>query len=180
MSLDFSALVGETGLSDVRELGVGDNMTRGPVHFDLRATTSASNDRSENETLGCDLSCRQALFVGTVLELCWAFNGDNGWGTETEWGWLRSPRYPSRASRDAASTVGASSALQGQSTQGVMLIAASEMAVQNALPNESSAQAIQLAGSPEQLTGAELGRVDTGKTVFKLGTTGRRRSGTAG
>jgi len=166
-TVDFSALAGETTLSG----GSGDNIMRGPVHFDLRATTSASNDKSENETLGWDLSSRQALFVGIVSR------PDDECGTETEWG---SPQYSSRISRVVTSAAGVSSVLQEQSAQGVMLAVASEIAAQNALPNESSAQAIQLAGSPEQLTGAGLGRVDMGKTVFRFDTADRRRSGTGG
>jgi hypothetical protein len=50
----------------VNEPGGGEMTTVGPVHFDLRATTSASRVKSANDTFGCDFNCRQASLVGIV------------------------------------------------------------------------------------------------------------------
>ena len=52
--------------SGVADPSAGEMITVGPVHFDLRATTSASKERSANVTFGWDLSWRQASFVGIV------------------------------------------------------------------------------------------------------------------
>lgn len=55
-------------LSGVTAPGAGLISTRGPVHLDRRATTSARSARSANATLGCDLSCRHASSHGIVSE----------------------------------------------------------------------------------------------------------------
>jgi hypothetical protein len=57
------------------------------------------------------------------------------------------------------------------------------MAVQKALPNASSAHAVQFAGSPEQLAGRVLCGVEGGavrKIGFTLNGSGLRRRGTGG
>lgn len=74
--------------------------------------------------------------------------------------------------------------LQGQSSHIGMVAADSPMAAQNAFPNESSAQARQLVGSPEHvaegLNEEDCRGGETGNTELKFDVTVRRRRGTAG
>jgi hypothetical protein len=156
MSAGSSTSISMRGLAErsgVIEPGGGEIMTRGPVHFDRRATTSASRAKSANETLGWDFSWRQASFVGMVCNL--SSMSVEGVVIST------TPSEP---------LCGASSLLQhslsrppGQSLQGVELPTMSPIATQNARPKESPEHAEQLSGSPEHLAAQELGGAATGK-----------------
>jgi len=57
-------MLGDTPRSGVIDPGAGEISTRGPVHFDRRATTSARSSRSANEAFGWDLICRHASSHG--------------------------------------------------------------------------------------------------------------------
>jgi hypothetical protein len=138
--------------------------TVGPVHFDLRATTSASSVRSAKDTFGCDFSCRQASLVGIV-------------SVGLPPAWDRFKCNPSVVCLEP----------RGQSTHGPPAAKDSPTAVQNACPNTSSAHAKQFDGSPEQ--SAEFVRVTcegfpergtTGNNDLRGRTFGRRRRGTGG
>lgn len=59
---------GELTRSGVTAPSAGEITTRGPVHLDRRATTSARSVKSAKATFGWDLSWRQASFVGIVPE----------------------------------------------------------------------------------------------------------------
>jgi hypothetical protein len=141
------------------------------VHFDRRATTSASNDKSAKATFGCDLSCRQASFVGIVAEAPAAGDTPRPCGARSTAS-IQQLLLPPGASRQ-----------HGQPSQGGVAVTDSPIAVQNACPNESSAQAIQLAGSPEHV--AEEAEADewccmgsdTGNTELKVDAMVRRRRG---
>ena len=71
---------------------------------------------------------------------------------------------------------------QGQPSQGGMVATESPMAAQNACPNESSAQAMQLAGSPEHVAedsdAPECCAIKMGNTGVKLDAIALRRRGT--
>lgn len=146
--MDAAAGGGEVLRSGVMEPGAGDITTRGPVHLDRRATTSASKSKSENETFGWDLSCCQAVFVGMVslsegmdedMDICVGGFGRSDLGFER------------RTLEDSG--VQRSSGVHGQSSQDVNAATDLPIAAQNAFPKESSAQARQLLGSPEQFAG---------------------------
>ena len=67
---------GDAPRSGVASPGAGEITTVGPVHFDLRATTSASRFRSANDALGWSLIVFQASFVGivfgsSIVKLAW-------------------------------------------------------------------------------------------------------------
>jgi len=73
---------------------------------------------------------------------------------------------------------------QGQSSHVEVAATDSPIAAQNACPNESSAQAMQLAGSPEHVAEDPIGRddegADIGNTGLKFDIIVRRRRGTGG
>lgn len=139
--------------------------TVGPVHFDLRATTSANKVKSANDTLGCDFNCRQASLVGIVSA-----------GLTSSW--------------DAFEwSLAVHLAPRGQPAHGPLAVNDSQTAAQNACPNTSSAHARQFDGSPEHSAEpAEVAlacegfpeRGTTGKSDLSGLTVGRRRSGTEG
>jgi len=131
--------------------------TRGPVHLDRRATTSARRERSVKATFGWDFSWRQASSVGITSgrdsEACCSVKG-----VEIEAG-PHDP-LPHRLGLPQQARAGAlSSTAQelegfpwpGQFAQGASDATLSPTAVQNAFPKTSSAQAIQFDGSPEQV-----------------------------
>ena len=162
----FPDRTGDDGLSGVSEPSGGEMTTVGPVHFDLRATTSANNVKSAKDTLGCDFNCRQASLVGIVS----AVSTHSSWDA---FGWALSGRLVPR----------------GQPAHGPLAAKDSETAEQNACPNTSSAHARQFDGSPEHSAEpAEVAIVwegfpesgTTGKRDLSGLTAGRRRSGTGG
>ena len=136
--------------------------TVGPVHFDLRATTSANKDKSANDMLGCDFNCRQASLVGIVSAV-----SPRSWEA---FDWALSVHLAPR----------------GHPAHGPPAAKVSQTAAQNACPNTSSAHARQFDGSPEH--SAELAEAaegfpesgTTGKSDLSGLTVGRRRSGTGG
>ena len=155
--------IGEEVLSGVIEPGGGEMTTVGPVHFDLRATTSANSVRSAKDTFGCDFNCRHASLVGMVS----------------------AGLPPSRNALECA--LSAYLVPRGQSAHGPPAAKDSPTAAQNACPNTSSAHARQFDGSPEQptwlvcVTCDELPeRGTTGNNDLRGLTSGRRRRGTGG
>ncbi len=60
---------GDTLRSGVMEPGAGEISTRGPVHLERRATTSARSDRSVNAAFGWFLICRHAASQGMVSDV---------------------------------------------------------------------------------------------------------------
>lgn len=162
-------------------VGGGDRTTRGPVHLDRPATTSARRVKSANSTLGCDFSWRQASLVGIVS------NDDSAAVGTREVDALHGPPphapVPPQQPRPVALPF-----MLGQPEHGADDSTDAPMAVQKALPKTSSAQAAQFDGSPEQLAGlSELGREGSSAiclTTGKMGLVGevvvRRRRGTGG
>ena len=156
----------ETGVEDlsgVIEPGGGEMTTVGPVHFDLRATTSANRVKSAKDTFGCDFNCRQASLVGMV-----SVSLPPSWDrVECGLSVCLMPRGKSRHELSAAND--------------------SPTAAQNACPNTSSAHAKQFDGSPEHSAGLAgvtcegfLERGTTGNNDLRGLTSGRRRRGTGG
>ena len=137
--------------------------TVGPVHFDLRATTSANRVKSAKDTFGCDFNCRQASLVGMV-----SVRVPPSWDrVECELSVCLMPR--------------------GKSRHGLLAANDSPTAAQNACPNTSSAHAKQFDGSPEHSAGLAgvtcegfLERGMTGNNDLRGLTSGRRRRGTGG
>jgi hypothetical protein len=137
--------------------------TVGPVHFDLRATTSANRVKSAKDTFGCDFNCRQASLVGMV-----SVSLPPSWDrVECVLSVCLMPRGKSRHGLSAAND--------------------SPTAAQNACPNTSSAHAKQFDGSPEHSAGLDsvtcegfLERGTTGNNDLRGLTSGRRRRGTGG
>ena len=139
--------------------------TVGPVHFDLRATTSANSVKSAKDTFGCDFNCRQASLVGMVSA-----------GLPPSW-----DRFECELSGSVCLVP------RGKSRHGPPVANDSPTAAQNACPNTSSAHAKQFDGSPEhsaELVGVTcegfLGRGTTGNNDLRGLTSGRRRRGTGG
>lgn len=128
--------------------GDGESVIRGPVHLERRATTSASMSRSVKAILGCDFKRCQASLVG-IVSVFGGMNeetGRDGVGmARGVWGCCKVILC------DDCPTSGMPSDVQGQLSHAAAEI--SEIFSQNALPKESSAQAGQLEGSPEQLAG---------------------------
>ena len=140
--------------------------TVGPVHFDLRATTSANRVKSAKDTFGCDFNCRQASLVGIVSA-----------GLPPFW-----DRFEFECNPSVVCLVP-----RGQSTHGPPAAKDSPTAAQNACPNTSSAHAKQFDGSPEHSAGLDsvtcegfLERGTTGNNDLRGLTSGRRRRGTGG
>lgn len=181
---------GEIPRSGVIDPGAGQISTRGPVHLDRRATTSARRSRSAKVTLGCDLICLHALSHGMVSPSCGL--GGTGVGEldialpggDTEGGRfsctaLQAPAFPQQPFPAAPLHTPAPS--EGQMVQGVVCIATDLFtAAQKALPNASSAHAGQFEGSPVQ-EGGSVGGENTGNTGTATEFVGpRRRRGTGG
>ena len=60
---------GDMSRSGVMEPGAGEISTRGPVHLERRATTSARSDKSVNAAFGWFLICRHAASQGIVSDV---------------------------------------------------------------------------------------------------------------
>lgn len=164
--------------SGVASPKAGEITTVGPVHFDLRATTSASKLRLANEAFGCALILCQASFVGMVSWLRLADKEQPSTGRRGR----QRPGFPQHRRWGVAAL--SSSWLQGQPGHGGCEVTDCRIAVQNAFPNVSSAQAAQLDGSPVHVTLVEVRGCedDKGKMVFVRGPVVPcfRRSGMAG
>lgn len=164
-----------TGVSMCSDAGGGERTIRGPVHLDRRATTSASMSRSVKAMLGWDFRRCHASFVGIVSASVRVKDemGREGVGmARGEWGC-------NAMFCDDGPTFGTLAGSHGQLSHG----GRDEIFSQNALPNESSAQAGQLDGSPEQLAGVGVGWEggETWNMVFIcVVPLVRRRSGTGG
>lgn len=138
--------------------GSGDKMTRGPVHVERRATTSASMARSANTMLGCDFNCAQALLheMVSLLELDrWPGDGAADWGSAREAlpDVARPDEGPAPAHAEEVPhpphplTKLDIDPLLGQLAHGLTEF---PRAAQKAFPNGSSAHARQFDGSPVQ------------------------------
>lgn len=138
-------------------------MIWGPRHLERLATTSARRARSAKSTLGCALICCQALFVGIKLD-------DVGSGSSISTGFVDVGQPEQLDSFLQAMTDESTWVWDGQQSQVTRLALELLMAVQNALPKSSSAQAAQLAGSPVHVASALRsgwgGNVVTGKIEF--------------
>ena len=181
---------GEIPRSGVIEPGAGQISTRGPVHLDRRATTSARRSRSAKVTLGCDLICLHAASHGIVSpsdgpgsigagELDVALPGGDTEGERFSCTLLQAPVFPQQPFPAAPLHTAAPSErqmVQGEACSATDLFTAA----QKAFPNASSAQAGQFDGSPVQEGGSE-GGVNTGNTGVAADVAGpRRRRGTGG
>jgi hypothetical protein len=171
--------------SGVMDPGAGEMTTRGPVHLERLATTSANRRRSAKAALGCALICCHASLQGIVSTLVEA-----GCGTGAVIFFAPQLLAEERlgqelqASRQQLPDPGPIVLFPnlGQFAQGSDDTAIIDWptAMQNALPNASSAQAKQLDGSPEHVgpRPSSAGAARTAKIALLLLELGRRRRGT--
>ena len=155
------------------------------MHFDRRATTSASNSKSANVAFGCDLICFQASLHGIVsCEITVVLSSTPGEDELTADGEIvLSPPHATGLPQQPEPAA-CSPHRPGQFPQGVVEATDLLIAAQKAFPNGSSAQAKQFDGSPEH--DASMRRVRSrgaaviGNIEFTVVVVVRRRSGTAG
>ena len=180
---------GERPRSGVIAPGAGVISTRGPVHFERRATTSASRERSAKAAFGCDLICRQAASQGIVSVVlsgsdmrredvsCAEVGGAafevGVWPARSPPARPQLPGFPQQAPPVEFEQVRPLppplSDRQGQSLQGDEHATDLLIAAQKALPNASSAQAGQFDGSPVQVGTSGFGGAEVGREMGKMG-----------
>lgn len=160
--------------------------TWGPVHFVLRATTSASIERSAKAMFRCDFSWRHASLHGMVSEKSSSdccTRDDEGAGVN-----MIVPGEPGAVGGGETDRPAAVMFPRlGHVAHGDDEHIESPRAVQKALPNGSSAQAMQFDGSPEHTGSANIFRAGSGegRRIWKIGVMRGlegplRRRGTAG